>query len=63
MPNIVEAFVSAIILLVGLMVVAVLLGADPTVATDVFTEIVEIGVVLFLIGIFATIILRLVGGV
>ncbi|WP_139172779.1 hypothetical protein [Halopelagius longus] len=62
MVDIVESFVAAIVLLVGLMLMAVFAGVDPSVATGLFEGAVRVVVAVFFVGAIGLAIFSAIGG-
>lgn len=62
MTDLVEGLVALIMLLVGLMVAAVLIGVDPSLATGIFEELVSLLVFFFLIAVIVSIFISVIGG-
>lgn len=60
MEKLIEIFTAIIILLVGFTVISVIGGADPSIATSLFSSIVTLLVYVFVIVVFAVVIIKLV---
>lgn len=59
MERVIDAFVAVIMILVAFMVVAVIAGADPSTVTGLFSSIFELLVYVFILAVFAAIVIGL----
>lgn len=59
MEKLIDAFVGVIMLIVGVMVMAVMAGADPSTTTSLVSSIIEFVVYVFIISLFGAIVIVL----